>query len=114
MSLVISEFACPCCGDNHMNQRTFDRFLLARGMAQVAFRINSGWRCEAHNEEVGGKATSSHRDGTAGDIHSVTSRHRFKVLKSLIDAGFNRIGVGKSFIHADDDPDKVPAVMWLY
>ena len=114
MSLVLSEFDCPCCGENRMNPRTFDRFVLARDYAQVAFVMNSGWRCKKHNKDVGGKDTSSHPVGFAGDIQSVTSRHRFKALKALIEAGFTRIGIGKTFIHGDDDPNKDPAVMWLY
>lgn len=114
MSLVISEFDCPCCGENRMNPRTFDRAVLGRDIAQVAWQINSGWRCIPHNEEVGGKDDSSHLNGTGLDIRSVTSRHRFKTVSALMDVGFTRIGIGRSFIHGDDDPNKDPAVMWLY
>lgn len=114
MSLVIKEFDCPCCGENHMIQPTFDRFVLARQISNVPYVINSGWRCKKHNKEVGGSDTSSHPLGSAGDIKSTTSAHRFQVIRGLREAGFNRIGIAKTFIHADDDRHKTPGVIWLY
>ena len=116
MSLILSEFDCTCCGKNEMQQGTFDRFVLAREYANVPFIVNSGYRCPKRNAdpEVGSSETSSHPKGFAGDIRSVRSRHRWHLIDGLYRAGFERIGVGTDFIHADDDPDKDPAVIWLY
>lgn len=108
------ELACPCCGALDFNQATVDRLDIAREFADVPFIINSGYRCEEHNTAVGGKITSSHTDGYAVDIKAVDSRSRNKILAGLIGAGFNRIGIAKSFIHADDDPFKDSEVTWLY
>ena len=76
--------------------------------------INSGFRTKEHNKKVGGKENSSHRKGYAVDIKATTSRHRHDIIFGLMMAGFNRIGIGKTFIHADDDPDKDEDVIWLY
>ena len=108
------EFACPCCGMNGMKQEFADKLDDARGRAGVPFKINSGYRCVAHNKAVGGSLTSSHLDGWAVDIEAKSSRQRFKIIEGLIGAGIKRIGIGKTFIHADDDPDKSPEVAWLY
>jgi len=76
--------------------------------------INSGYRTEAHNEKVGGASKSSHLKGLAADIACATSSERFELIKILIKLGFNRIGVGGTFIHVDIDKTKSPHVMWTY
>ena len=114
MSLVLSEFDCPCCGMNRMKQGTFNRFAFAREIAQVAFVITSGCRCESHNEAIGGKDDSSHLICEAGDIACIASWNRWKIVDALKDAGFLRIGIGEDFIHADTDILKPQGVIWLY
>lgn len=108
------EFNCPCCGKNEMKQDFLFKIDDAREVAQVPFKVNSGFRCSKHNEEVGGSTTSSHLLGWAADISAVSSNEKFKIVAGLLDAGFTRIGVGKNFIHADCDPNKVKEVIWTY
>ena len=79
-----------------------------------AIKINSGFRTEAHNEKVGGVKTSSHLKGLAIDIHIDGSTDRFALYEALRKVGFKRLGVAKTFIHADIDPGKSPDVMWVY
>ena len=86
----------------------------AREVAQIPFKINSAYRTPEHNAKIGGKPNSSHLKGLAVDISATDSRQRFIVLKALIEVGFNRIGVAKTFIHVDDDKDKSPEVVWVY
>ena len=90
----------------------------ARGIAGVPFKINSGYRTDAHNKKVGGgKPDSSHLTGYAADIdlpNTSGSRMRFQIVNSLIKAGFNRIGIANGFIHVDSDPTKDKNVIWLY
>ena len=92
----------------------------ARGIAGISFRITSGYRTPAHNAKVGGVSPSnnskgsSHLYGYAADIAASDSRSKFIIVDSLLKAGFNRIGVGKTFIHVDNDPDKSPDVIWTY
>ena len=116
MSLILSEFDCPCCGENHMDEETFQMFVSARKDADTPFRMNSGYRCESHNisKEVGGSPTSSHPKGFAGDIKCVDSWSRWKIVFALAKAGFKRIRVAKTFIHADDDPDKSQMTFGIY
>ena len=111
-----SEFDCKCCGVNHMQDEPMVALDEARHTAGVPFVINSGYRCLVHNasKAVGGLPDSSHIDGWAADIEATTSRDRFLIIESLIKANFHRIGIAKTFIHADMDPVKSGLVAWLY
>jgi len=87
----------------------------ARDIAQVPFRITSGVRSISHNKAVGGTENSSHLRGKAADIACSTSAERFRIVAALIAVGFNRIGIGETFIHVDNDDEiKTPGVVWLY
>ena len=108
----LSEFSCPCCGDNKMNPSSMERIDKAREIAGVHFVINSAKRCDKHNRDVGGEDDGAHELGFAFDIKCKTSQDRFKILSSLIKAGFTRIGVYPTFIHADDCPILPQKVVW--
>jgi uncharacterized protein YcbK (DUF882 family) len=91
---------------------------LAREEAGVAFKISSGFRTEAYNKDLlkrGYKASknSSHLKGCAADIVCTDSAKRSVIVRALINVGFTRLGIAKSFIHVDNDPDK-PDAIWLY
>jgi len=109
-----SDFYCPCCGKEIMNDRFLIQLQKARSIANVPFVINSGYRCKKHNKEVRGKPTSSHLKGLAVDIMVKNSWMRYKILESFISAEFKRIGIGKGFIHVDADTDKPQETIWLY
>lgn len=86
----------------------------ARELAGVPFHITSGFRTVAHNKKVGGAAKSSHTVGCAADIATPDSRTRHAVIRGAMLAGFNRIGVGKTFVHVDNDKYKPAGVCWHY
>lgn len=117
----LSEFDSPDQENSGVNMdHTFLRMLdKAREIAGISFKINSGYRSETHNLKVGGvprsetNRGSSHLYGFAADISCTNSNHREIIVRSLIQAGFSRLGVAKSFIHVDNDPNKVDA-LWLY
>lgn len=108
------EFKCPCCGKEEMDRDFIARLQTAREVADTSFKINSGWRCQNHNREVGGVENSSHVTGHAADIQATTSQKRFAVVTALVEAGLERIGIAKTFVHVDDDASKSQRVMWLY
>lgn len=95
-----------------MQANTLELLDRARELAGIPFAINSGFRTAAHNKAVGGSVTSSHLTGWAADI-AVNPLTRDRILASLIKAGFKRIGIAKTFIHADNDPLK-PNATWYY
>ena len=111
----ISEFDCPCCGQNAMEQAFLNMLDNARHIAMVPFVINSGYRCPGHNKDprVGGSATSSHLLGLAADIKCTNSRDRFKIIRAFYKVGFKRFTPKPTFIHVDLDLLKDQEVMWL-
>jgi len=86
----------------------------ARKKYGKAIKINSGYRTRFHNAKVGGVESSSHLKGLAVDIACSKSLDRFKLIKILLEVGFNRLGIGNTFIHVDIDEDKSQNVIWTY
>jgi zinc D-Ala-D-Ala carboxypeptidase len=83
----------------------------ARDYAGVRFTIVSGKRCEKHNHNVG-SASQNHPQGRAADIGCISGPDRLKIVQGLIRAGFRRIGIHRTFIHADSMDDVES--MWIY
>ena len=109
----MSEFTCKCgCGLTNVDADMLDKLDAARSLAGVPFVITSGCRCGAHNKACGGTPDSAHiatpdKPSKAVDIAFPTER-RYAILRGLIEAGFERIGVNfaRNFVHADTDTNK--------
>lgn len=108
----MSEFADKLSGANKMRPSTIRKLDKAREIAGIPFIINSGYRDENHPETIS-NPTSSHNKGYAVDI-AVNDSNRDIIQDALRKAGFTRIGLANTFIHADDDPDKTQYVTWFY
>ena len=96
-----------------MEAEFLERIDLARSHAGVPFHVNSGWRCERHNEAVGGKPNSAHLKGLAADIQAKAGLYKYKVAEGAMDAGIKRIGIYPTFVHLDIDPDKPNPTIFL-
>lgn len=115
----LSEFACKC-GSCEMAKDP-GKFLswdlrgklgLMRHNAQVPFVINSGLRCKAYNQKVGGKEHSAHTDGAAADIQALDTQTRFAITREAVVVGITRIGQYKTFVHVDVSTSLPQRVMW--
>ncbi|MFH0766316.1 MAG: D-Ala-D-Ala carboxypeptidase family metallohydrolase [Calditrichota bacterium] len=107
----IEEFNCKCCGVQHMDALFLSQIENARDCAGTPFTIVSGFRCATHNEAVG-STSKNHTSGKAADIACLNGPDRIKIVHGLIRAGFRRIGIGRTFIHADS-MNEVESI-WLY
>ncbi|WP_245591206.1 D-Ala-D-Ala carboxypeptidase family metallohydrolase [Aquimarina latercula] len=78
--------------------------------------INSGARSSYWNAKVGGVSNSSHKipKCQAADIKAPTTTIRNKIVVAAKLVGFKRIGVGKTFVHLDNDTTKKQYVAWGY
>lgn len=103
----------PPCEVKDMDAAFLEKLLFAQKMCGKKFLINSAYRSLAHEKKMGRNGRSSHCKGLAVDIATGTHDQRLYIVASLLLAGFRRIGVARTFIHVDDDPDKVTS-MWLY
>ncbi len=110
-----SEFKCNgiSCWDK-MNLDLLVKLDAARVVAGIPFFITSSWRDEETNKIVGGSSNSAHLRGNAVDIACQSSAERFLIIEALLTAGFLRIGVASTFIHADVDDDLPSPVIWTY
>ena len=97
-----------------MEPQVLEALDIARDIAGFPFIITSGVRTVAHNKAVNGSPKSSHLLGWAVDLAVPSSRKRFLMIEALLDADFNRIGIGQDFIHVDMDPNKESNVTWVY
>jgi len=101
-----------------------DEFLLrldrARMEAEVPFRVTSGFRCAEYQLDLKSRGyetargVSPHEKGVAGDISVSNDSTRWKIIDSLFGVGFNRIGIGSNFVHADRDLDRNSNRIWYY
>ena len=106
--------ACRCgCGYDPTPRLIKIMIHYAEEIAGIDFEISSWSRCVKHNASVKGSPTSSHLEGMAVDIRTADNEERFRVLKGLIRAGFERILIYKTFIHADIDEAKTMKIAVL-
>lgn len=111
-----SEFkACtPSCSMQDMNQGTITRLDMVRDLAGIPLVLNSAYRSKEWEKKQGRTGTSAHCEGRAADIRCNSSRNRWKIVKAAIQAGFTRIGIGKTYIHLDDSYTHESEVIWHY
>lgn len=108
------EKCVPPCKKTDIHPETLIKLNRAREIAGFAFVPVSGFRTVEHEKKMGRPGTSAHTKGRAVDLLCLNSIARMRMVKALIDAGFKRIGVATTYIHADDDPEKILDVMWTY
>lgn len=111
-----SEFkkCIPACSLQDMKQSTINRFDTARDIAGIPFVINSAYRSPSWDKSKGRSGTGAHTLGRAMDIRCNANANRFKVVDALLKAGFKRIGIAKTYIHADDSEVHSQGIIWLY
>lgn len=85
----------------------------ARGRAGVPFIITCGVRTPEQNDQVGGVKDSSHIRGLAVDLACSDSFSRYKMVQSLLLAGFKRMGIYDKHIHVDRDTTLPEQVCWI-
>ena len=97
------EFACKCCGQlpplARENVKALVREVLdpVREKLGMPIVVNSGYRCEKHNKDVGGVRNSQHLRGEAADIHCADNER----LKQLIieNGKFDQLITYPTFLH---------------
>lgn len=104
----------PSCSLQDMHQFTMLLLDRARDKAGIPFVLNSAYRSPEYDKSKGRSGTGAHTKGYAVDIRCNDSQNRFKIINGLLAAGFKRIGIGKTYIHADNDPDLAQNVIWHY
>ena len=95
----LSEFDCPCCGQNWIDISIPKTLDLVREELGLPITVTSGYRCEKHNLEVGGKKGSFHVRGLAVDCKSTDMDKLYLLMTKYFDGVGD--GRNKGFIHGD-------------
>ena len=98
-----SEFACRCCRQLPPSARENIRALVdnvldpaRRKLGKPVF-VNSGFRCEKHNAEVGGVKNSQHLRGEAADIHCADNKRLAEIIEA--NGKFDQLILYPTFVH---------------
>ena len=101
--ILASEYACPCCHQLPFDldvdhpiepyRELFAAFVTIRTAWGRPIPINSGYRCSARNEAVGGEPLSAHLFGLALDL-AVKSPDELLDLKNICVSVFPGLRVG--------------------
>lgn len=130
---ILLQLACPCCGNLSIDKRLLTSVLKMERLLGYKLQINSGFRCQHHNNELVTKwiqeaiafekvnpgkkfqkpkpsLTSRHRLGLAIDIQCPKALQP-ALIAAARKVGFNGIGIGQRMVHCDyrDEPKE-----WRY
>jgi zinc D-Ala-D-Ala carboxypeptidase len=98
------ELACHCCGRLKIDPRLIEGLEGLRQLAAVPVVIHAGYRCPAHNQEVGGVPDSEHTRGLAADIHipGMSLQQMYDLASDVPQFAQGGIGVyDTNFLHVD-------------
>jgi len=102
-----AELACRCCGELVIDQGLIDALEQLRSLAGREILIHDGYRCHAHNQEVGGVTDSEHTRGMAADvgIPGLSLQHMYELALQIPTFAVGGIGVyDGGFLHLDVRP----------
>lgn len=97
------EFECPCgCDEFRIDTKLIDFLDELRDNIDSAIYVNSGFRCQEHNDSLPNSSKhSQHVLGKAADIRTKPFM-KDKIIELAEKIGFNGIGINyDSFIHVD-------------
>lgn len=103
----------PSCSIKDVDPILVQKLDIARVHFDKPIYLTSAYRTEDWEHKHGRPGTSSHCKGLAVDIRCMDLHDRLRLVRSLIFAGFCRIGIAETFIHVDIDSSKL-ACLWLY
>ena len=102
-----AEFACHCCHELKIEKALIDALEQLRTLAGKPILIHDGYRCPAHNQEVGGVSDSEHTRGMAADIGipGLTLQRMYELALQIPMFAEGGIGVyDGGFLHLDVRP----------
>ena len=107
----VSEFTCHCgCGKNEIQQPVLNMCQKIRDELGQPVKINSGYRCPAHNAKVSKAKASRHTMGKAADLSSASGSlsillavHKLFLDGKLPELGYCIFYPNKNFVHVDLD-----------
>jgi uncharacterized protein YcbK (DUF882 family) len=109
------ELACPCCGVTKVPAKTFKMLEDLRSLiGGRPVMINSGYRCQKHNGQVGGAKNSQHVKGLAVDVRvtGMLPESLANYVEQIPEVNGIGLDTLRRFVHMDCRPG--PRVKWKY
>ncbi len=117
---TLEELACKCgeCTThiNDINANLIYQLQKLRDNFGLPINIASGYRCEKHNEKIGGAKHSQHLQGRAVDISTknLSAADKYRLIQQVFRLGsFHGVGIGGNKLHVDVRLGNTP-VFWFY
>jgi len=104
----------PSCSINQMDEGFLALMDKVRETAGIPLVVNSAYRSRSYELNRGRSGNSAHTRGKAMDIRCSTPQNRYKIVTAALACGIKRIGIGKTFIHLDNDTILTSNVIWDY
>lgn len=104
----------PSCSIDQMEPGFLELLDAVREIAGIPLVLNCAYRSKAREKKMGRSGNSAHTRGLAVDIRCNTSANRYKIVAAALGCGIRRIGIGKTFVHLDNDTSLPQGVMWDY
>lgn len=103
----------PPCTMEDLSPLLLDKLDIVRSLCGFPLIVNSAYRTFDYEQDKGRTGSSSHCKHIAVDIAVQSGEKRLKIVQNALRAGFQRIGIARTFVHLDLDADK-PSAIWLY
>ena len=113
------KLACTCdhddCDQRTVNQATLVRLQVVRDIVEHGLSVTSGGRCPNHPNEIHRETPADHQKRQGVDV-AANGSTRGNIVNAGIAAGFNAIGVAKTFVHLGYRPELPTGhvTMWVY
>lgn len=97
------EFNSIGCSKSDIYPASLARLELLRTLVGKPLRLTSAYRSPATEIAAGRSGRSAHTLGRAFDIACTSDSLRYLIVSAALSVGFNRIGIGRTFVHVDDE-----------
>ena len=104
----------PSCSIEDMDKEFLELLDELREQAGIPLILNCAYRSKEWDLKKGRSGNSSHTKGKAVDIKCTNSNSCYKIIKAALELNIKRIGVGKNYIHIDNDGSLPQEVIWNY
>ena len=109
------EFDCRLLvgsGQKYMDREFLQMLNEARRLAGIKFKIVEGYKSTKRQHFEGGLTNNPHLIGRAAKIWCIHKEKRYKIITSLLEVGFTRVGIERNYVYVDND-DLKKDMIWL-
>lgn len=104
----------PSCSIEDMDADFLALLDKVREDAGIPLVLTCAYRSKSYDKAKGRSGNSAHTKGKGADIKALSNQTRMKIVQAALKNGITRIGIGKTFVHIDNDKSLPQGCMWDY